>query len=191
MSSSVEVSMFVVSEVLESLTKDPELLSEKLKIPIDIVDIILFLDIDLFFELFDDSSISGICGRRKDKTFFIKINKNEPEYRQRFTMAHELGHYILHLKDKPGNGEYNIVDSEDIMYRKPMLDSSEREANDFAAKLLMPRKAIVKNLKSILNNLGESFDLIREVINPLATIFNVSPSAIKVRLIKLGILNNN
>lgn len=53
----------------------------------------------------------------------IFINKNVPGDRYRFTLAHELGHLIIH----------NHPEDDDIM---------ERQADDFAAELLMPRAEI-------------------------------------------------
>jgi Zn-dependent peptidase ImmA (M78 family)/DNA-binding XRE family transcriptional regulator len=54
----------------------------------------------------------------------ILVGEHVPAERQRFTMAHELGHAVLH-------------DSE-------ATDAQEREADDFAAEFLFPAKQVVK-----------------------------------------------
>ncbi len=60
---------------------------------------------------------------------FIFVNKNTPKPRQRFTIAHELGHIMLgHL------GKYPLVNREPSPADNPI----EHEANVFAARLLAP-----------------------------------------------------
>ncbi len=41
-----------------------------------------------------DSSISGVVVKEDDADPIIYINSNEPEARQRFTLAHEIGHLV-------------------------------------------------------------------------------------------------
>lgn len=100
----------------------------------------------------------------------IKVNKNHAETRQRFTIAHELGHYFL------GHGSRNrIVDKRSNMYS---YDPIEYMANDFASKLLMP---------------GIFIDFLLEnkrvtTVNDIAREFYVSPEAAKIRCKKLGLL---
>lgn len=65
--------------------------------------------------------------------YVIEVNKNHHPNRQRFTLAHELGHYALQHGDKT-----------DTLYRDSAMDSNpdEIEANTFAAEILMPASAI-------------------------------------------------
>lgn len=67
---------------------------------------------------FDDLSVDGVTMRPPGLPPCIFLNKNLPGCRQRFTLAHELGHIIMH--------------------RIPTGDDMETEANKFAACLLMP-----------------------------------------------------
>lgn len=118
---------------------------------------------------------SGISGEiRPDPNtpgeYVIKVNKNDSARRQRFTVAHEIGHYLLH-RDEIGDG---ITD--DVLYRSSLSDRREAQANRFAADLLMPQKLV-----------DEWMDRARalkvdNVITFLADKFNVSEAAMKIRL---------
>lgn len=67
----------------------------------------------------------------------ILVNANEPDTRQRFTIAHELGHWICQCLEGT---------TEPVYCRAEQVDESakalEREANVFAAELLMPEDAV-------------------------------------------------
>jgi Zn-dependent peptidase ImmA (M78 family) len=101
--------------------------------------------------------------------WIIGVNKLHHKNRQRYTLAHELGHYILH-KDK----NVDIVDT--TFFRNNESDSIEYMANEFAAKLLMPEDKVRDFVdKQRIKNIGE-----------LAEKFGVSASAMKYRIISLG-----
>ncbi len=102
---------------------------------------------------------------------YIYFNSNEHYNRQRFTVAHELGHHVLgHTQD----GEYH----RDIVgnYSTGIRDDREIEANQFAAELLMPEEAI----RQLVSRIGVDSTL------RLANIFNVSEAAMHWRLKALG-----
>lgn len=118
---------------------------------------------------------SGISGEiRPDPEtragFSIRVNKNDPARRQRFTVAHEIGHYLLH-RNEIGDG---ITD--DVLYRSSLSDSREAQANRLAADLLMPDR-LVALWKDKAAALGEE-----DVVSFLADKFNVSTAAMKIRL---------
>jgi Zn-dependent peptidase ImmA (M78 family) len=105
----------------------------------------------------------------------IKYNANEALVRQRFTIAHEIGHFAL-----------GHLEGASKMFRDPASNFSsgankpeEREANVFAARLLMPAKVVryAVNEKKIRN------------IERLADVFGVSQVAMKYRLINLGMVS--
>ncbi|MBO6816186.1 MAG: ImmA/IrrE family metallo-endopeptidase [Rhizobiaceae bacterium] len=117
---------------------------------------------------------AGISGEIKaspneEDTFIIRVNRHESRPRQRFTLAHEIGHFLLH-KDKIGNG---IVD--DALYRSRLSNSLEYEANRFAADLLMPKAEIDKILDTAV---GSDDALIETVCRK----FGVSKQAAEIRL---------
>ncbi|MGE3993739.1 ImmA/IrrE family metallo-endopeptidase [Pseudorhodoplanes sp.] len=64
--------------------------------------------------------------------FKITVNRHEPKIRQRFTIAHEIGHYLLH-RDLIKGG---LTDT--VLYRSKLSNSREAEANRIAADILMP-----------------------------------------------------
>lgn len=102
--------------------------------------------------------------------FVIKVNRHEAKHRQRFTIAHEIGHFMLH-RDKIGSG---IKDTK--LYRSKLSNSMEAEANRYAANLLMPISELRKHLAEL--NLPRN----QESANMLAGIFGVSNDAMEIRL---------
>lgn len=91
------------------------------------------------------SDISGMLEKAPGGQYRLYYNENDPETRQRFTVAHEIGHFILH-RALLGDG----VD-DDAAYRSTMKGKhknlaigprEETQANQFAASLLMPEKLI-------------------------------------------------
>jgi len=69
----------------------------------------------------------------------IIVNADEPETRQRFTIAHELGHWVCQCLE--GRMEPVYCRAEDVGV-DPEAKALEREANVFAAELLMPEEAV-------------------------------------------------
>jgi hypothetical protein len=117
-------------------------------------------------------NISGLIepSPSAESGFVIKINKYETDERQRFTLAHEIAHFLLH-KDYIKNG---VVDN--IMYRSSLSSRKETEANKLAADILMPISTVLCELTEI----GGKRDEIAAVA--LARKFRVSTAAMKVRL---------
>ncbi len=135
------------------------------------------LDINLKSEELNEN-ISGLFIVKED-AYFIRYNKKEPKTRRRFTIAHELGHFVLHKNiplfvDKAGAK---------ILYRDNESSTGEvkreREANAFAASLLMP----IKFIKNEIDRMPEEEE---EVIEYLAKKFSVSPQAMTYRLANLN-----
>jgi Zn-dependent peptidase ImmA (M78 family) len=102
--------------------------------------------------------------------FVIKVNKYESDERQRFTIAHELAHYLLH-RDHIKNG---VIDN--VMYRSSLSSKKETEANKLAADILMPNSFVLKEI----SELGGKRDEVAAIA--LARKFRVSTAAMKVRL---------
>jgi Zn-dependent peptidase ImmA (M78 family)/DNA-binding XRE family transcriptional regulator len=105
----------------------------------------------------------------------IGVNSEHPETRQRFTTAHELGHYLLGHHERSGDYEdrFHIDLTEGT---PPGFDwRAERSANDFAADLLMPRKLIAAEFQKSQDP------------TTLASQFNVSQVAMGFRLVNLGL----
>ena len=98
----------------------------------------------------------------------IEYNVTEASVRQRFTVAHELGHFALGHEDAPRDAG-NFQSSG---------DPRERLANRFAAELIMPASLITHYYQSGLVS----------SVEVLASIFGVSKDAIGYRLINLGLV---
>lgn len=98
----------------------------------------------------------------------IRVNSNHNIKRQRFTILHELGHYILHR-----NKLQSFTD--EIFFRAVLKGDIEYRANEFASKLLMPEDSVRKAIAEGVRNLGV-----------LAERFDVSSPAMKVRVQELG-----
>lgn len=108
-----------------------------------------------------DTAVSG---------FKIRINRHENAERQRFTLAHEIAHFLLH-RERIGGG---VVDN--VMYRSNLSSRQEVEANKLAADIIMPAASVRREFSKYGNILSE------EAIVALAETFRVSQAAMRIRL---------
>ena len=125
-----------------------------------------------------DQSVSAMLHRYPNGDAVIGINSAHPATRQRFSIAHEIGHYLLHP------GRPLIVDGVRVSFRNE--DSStatqpeEIEANQFAAELLMPSDQVKAHA---YHDFADEDSEVKE----LARVFKVSRDAMRFRLINLGL----
>lgn len=134
------------------------------------------LDIGALISLKEDISIeyipldASISGRlyRKDGRWIISVNKKHHINRQRFTLAHELAHYVLHKSESD-----SFTDT--VFFRGASVNNFEYAANEFAAKLLMPEERVRAVIRSGTKNIGK-----------LAESFGVSVAAMLYRVKQLG-----
>ena len=118
----------------------------------------------------------------KDGESFIAVKNAEDRRRKRFTVAHEIGHYVLRHQVP---GEFVHVDKADYLVSRMSAKSGgnpiEVEANQFASTLLMPQPLIDTWLKkhglSSFNDYG---------IEAVSEDFEVSVQAMMMRLTTLG-----
>jgi Zn-dependent peptidase ImmA (M78 family) len=158
------------------------------QIPIPVEEIAKQLDIKISYEPFEgDLSVSGLLYRDNSDTI-IGVNSNESDKRQRFTIAHELGHFILHEGDQlhvDHNFKVNFRDN----VSSQGTNFNEIEANAFAASLLMPENLVRETYEITISNGVDPFsDDHSEEVALLAKLFNVSQTAMLIRLGKLGLL---
>ena len=106
--------------------KEKELYITSDNFAIDLNKVTALLDLKIQYEDLDD--VSGYIDERT-----IYVNKNHSSNRKRFTIAHEIGHFLHNHKNKIKyrNNSY-AYDTEEMI--------EERVANDFSANLLMPKK---------------------------------------------------
>jgi Zn-dependent peptidase ImmA (M78 family) len=121
---------------------DPAQLASRLRdetVPADqAIDVFAYLrsrpDIVLIRRSGSNPQIDGIYMRdERTKAGFIYLNRAKPLGRQRFTAAHELGHHLL-----------GHVDELDVDVMAEQQSQEERDANRFAAELLVPRRGVMK-----------------------------------------------
>ena len=140
--------------------------------PVDLSDITDDLRVPLIYWRFPDA-LSALIVEVEDGEFVIGVNEDQHPNRRRFSIAHELGHAVLRHQA----GYYlEFFDSdlgEPPNYRYP----DEREANAFAAALLMDERWLREDWASGMRN-----------PNALATRYCVSPEAMSFRLKNLRLV---
>ncbi len=114
---------------------------------------------------------SGLIKAEGD-SYVIKINRHETRERQRFTLAHEIAHFLIHRDIIDDQGE--IVDN--VMYRSGNPEAVEYEANRLAADLIMPGERIQADLGYL------DVPVTEDVISKLASDWQVSKAAMEIRL---------
>src|SRR5258708_15060820 len=151
---------------------------------VQVEEIARSLGIDIKLDKVDDDLSGFLVRDGKSKRTVIGANKSHHPHRRRFTIAHELGHYLLHkgqkvyLDENRGAFTVNLRNSESAKGEDP----EEREANLFAAELLMPAKFLKQDLyEQDLDLLGDS-----DVLAKLAKKYEVSVQALTFRLANLG-----
>jgi|SRR3989344_3202269 len=110
----------------------------------------------------------GVSAVLKKERGVIGVNQNHAPVRQRFSISHELGHFLLGHdigKDEYVEKEFNSV------------DPKEKEANAFASALLMPTEWIKKSIKK------DGLD-----VEKLSRIYDVSKQALTIRLLNLNLI---
>lgn len=132
--------------------------------PVDPVKIARGVGVNVYFVGFgpDQQNISGFYDFEEQAIF---VNKEEYPLRQTFTIAHELGHKILH-REWAKSSEYRmLMRDQDYNGDEP----HEKEANAFAAHLLVPRFLLDQYWKLL-------------TVEELSRLFAVSVPMIKNRL---------
>lgn len=168
-------------------------LSEKEKIAMKTIEISkddYFIDLDKILNALNISVQKGFyhnhSGQIDSENRVIYLNSMEPDVRQRFTIAHEIGHYALNHSDISNR----LKNPEDIA----TVDiAKERSANQFAAELLMPKKLIARCITKFQqdNNLTDEQLVnanVDEFIDSLSSMMRTSKQATTFRLQNLGVI---
>jgi Zn-dependent peptidase ImmA (M78 family) len=116
----------------------------------------------------------------------IGYNETHAPVRQRFTMSHEIAHYLLHVDNK--NPKSQLFIDRSVTFRRDENSSvgddvKEVEANKLGAALLMPRSLVVQEIKRYDLDLDDE-----DAISLLAKRFHVSAAAMANRLSNLNML---
>jgi Zn-dependent peptidase ImmA (M78 family) len=132
------------------------------------------LGLNTFSTDFDDDKTAGSIEFDGDN-WNIYIKKFDSNNRRRFTLAHEIGHYLswkfqsLSYTDLQTGYHSDSV----VMYRGQETSPAEAEANEIAGTLLMPEELV-----------RELF-ILDKTIEEMADTFGVSIPAMTVRLQRL------
>lgn len=136
--------------------------------------------------------ISGVLIPLTDESlphkWVIAVNSNHPAVRQRFTIAHELGHLILHNFTRPHADGRLQVRFRDEESSKGRVDE-EIQANQFAAELLMPEQFVRQLLSNSDIADEQSDDSAVEQLKTWAAEFKVSAQALSLRIARLSSLS--
>ncbi|WP_339832840.1 ImmA/IrrE family metallo-endopeptidase [uncultured Parvibaculum sp.] len=119
---------------------------------------------------------TGISGQisREGNQYVVRVNRNEARERQRFTIGHELAHYLLH-RHIVDNSPDGIKDT--VLYRSGAPASIEYEANRLAADIVMPMELVEQELSRRFGGV-----VTEGTIESLAACFGVSKAAMEIRL---------
>jgi Zn-dependent peptidase ImmA (M78 family) len=189
---------------LESTHEDPEYEVRKVltsiqwdgTLPIDLLNICEMYGLECLFQPEETMKEPGSVKFISPEDFYIHINTHNTDCengfssdpnkrrRQRFTLAHEIGHCIykshanFHLQK-------NLTD-ENNPYSKEYIKKREAQANSFAAHLLIPKKAFLQvsrevgsNMIRLIETTSENFDVsLKVAVQQIARLANYSCIAI-------------
>lgn len=138
---------------------------------VDVFDVARRLGAEIYFHPFGDDNVEGAY-KLVEGLAFILINADRPLVRRRYTMGHEIGHLRL------GGNDAGVVESARTMNGP---DPEERNANRFAAYLLMDADGVANLVADIADSLAK--------IVAVATTYVVSPPAATIHLCDLGLIS--
>jgi len=130
-----------------------------------------------------DEATSGMLVRRRGHQPLIVINRGNSKQRRTFTIAHEIGHFLLHPSKSLWVDRVEIAARNEVSARGD--DRREIEANNFAAALLMPRTML-----EAMFPFGpyDAWQIGYGLLVNAARVFGVSQPAMTFRLINTGIM---
>ena len=144
------------------------------------------IEIEPQYSILDSNS----CLQKDREPLKIVVNKWELKVRQRFTLAHKLGHFIL------GHNRELFCRLDSGEYKETFERMTEFAANNFAANLIMPEKLVI----SVLQDAREQLDYtekedfndneINEIIALSVENMKVSSLVFENRLKNMGVLKN-
>ncbi|MCD2190990.1 ImmA/IrrE family metallo-endopeptidase [Actinomycetospora soli] len=153
------------------------------EVPVDVEQLAKSCGVDVVPQHFEDGDVSGMLLREDGVAPVIGVNTAHSRVRQRFTIAHELGHWSLHpgrlvIFDRPMR--INRRDSVSAM----ATDREEIQANAFAAALLMPERLVRQRVSDLPPAQRRDPEA---AAGELARSFDVSRLAMSFRLVNLGL----
>lgn len=150
--------------------------------PVPLKEIAAGLGLTIVLEPYESGREISAMLLREHGRAVIGVNSRDSKLRQRFSIAHEIGHLMLHKGRLYLDGEVNFRDRTSTLG----IDDEEVEANLFASAFLMPQGMVRRELALLLSinpNLTET-----KLVSELSSKFEVSRSAMMIRLRSLGLL---
>ncbi len=154
-----------------------------LQVPVPIEKVANHLNLTMEAGRLED--VSGILIVRGDRGA-IGYNSTHSVMRRRFTVAHEISHFLLHTRRKR---KPQLFADKHVLFRLPSDDRASHrsrrdlEANQLGAALLMPGSAVFKEIEFYGSDLDDEV-----AIRYLANRFRVSVAVMANRLMSLGLL---
>lgn len=176
---------------LEGRAVDVLRAADALALPVPLDRVANSLGIQLHQESLEDEVLGMlVC---KGPAAHIVVNSTHHPNRQRFTVAHECGHLVLHHR----TGDRLFVDKTISVYKRVGASRSsayqdadsatspqeEAEANQFASALLMPKELVDRYIRELAIDLSNEIGVAR-----MAVAFGVSEQAMSIRLQQLDLL---
>ena len=150
--------------------------------PTPLDDIVKNNHIEITEREFPENSTIDALLIKKGGNATIVVNKSHSSNRKRFSIAHELGHCLMHTQDE-------LYVDKDVLERTFIFtrstekrDDEEKEANLFAAELLMPSALIKKDFLRLIEQREEN------IFSKLADDYKVSETALTYKLMNLNLL---
>lgn len=174
--------------VIERLTRDLLKSHRVLRPAVDVENLASRLGAEVRRHPNSDPDVSGAL-LRDGALVIIAVNSTHSTARQRFTIAHEIGHLTLHDEALSVDHHFGGVASQSQLrvsaFRDQVsalaADPNEIEANRFAAALLMPIDFLERSLRKARIPLKE------QALKEFAAEYAVSTQAMQYRLMNLGV----
>lgn len=137
-------------------------------LPLDTKALAEKLGIQVIYATDLKDEVSGILEKDENDRWIIRVNNKHHPNRQRYTIAHELGHYCLHKHQEK-------FFEDQTFFRGRGRTRTETQANRFASELLMPEDVFQRFLNEGVTD-----------VETLAQRFGVSTLALRIRAKDLG-----
>ncbi len=131
----------------------------------------------------NDDNLSGLLFKSNGKAI-IGVNSLHHKNRKRFTIAHELGHYCLHQNNDTFVDKAHDLDLLKFRHNSLPQTEEERQANTFAAALLMPANILTEHFTRLKEVVNDS----EELLTLLSKKYEVSTQAMSLRLLELKLI---
>ncbi len=172
--------------------------SQDIPIPVEeIVELKLELNIFPFPRLYKDHGLNGFLSYDLTTIYIDEMQYNQFNEKYRYTLAHELGHYVLHRACYEDLTFQSIEEYTRWIISMPADEISwfETQGEWFASQLLLPTYQLIHTCKTIITKHKEDFkklpsipdDIWSYIANEIADYFEVNPPVVENRIKKENI----